>query len=74
MNSPGDYVIGKQKSNESTYQTTMEQNIDKTKQSLGNLQIKVLHNVSGRYRHDLYSYLNQWLVIQANIRDKNTSR
>lgn len=74
MNSLGDYVIGRQKSDDSMYKASIKQNIDNIKQSLGKLLIEGLHKVSERYRHDPFKYLGQWLLIQADIRDENTSK
>jgi hypothetical protein len=74
MNSLGDYMTGKQKNDESMYQATMKQNIDNIKQSLGKLLIEGLHKVSERDRNDPFRYLGQWLLIQADIRDENTSQ
>lgn len=74
INYPGDYVIGKQTSDESMYQETMEQIVEKMKQSLGKLLVEGLHKVSKRYHRDPFRYLGQWLLIQADIRDENISQ
>lgn len=49
----------------------VEMIIEKAKISLGKCLVEGLYEVSRNYRHDPFTSLGKWLLIQADMRDEH---
>lgn len=70
MISVGDLVTERQ-TEELANDEAVEMMMKKAKMSLGKYLVEGLYEVSRNYRHDPFTSLGTWLLIQADIRDEH---